>query len=137
MTKKNRLWQSDLMAFVESRESEPFVWGKQDCALFAADAVQVMTGIDFAAEFRGKYKTETGARKQLAKLAGGGLEQALDAKLERVENAFVQRGDVVLFDGDLGPTLGIYFNGGVFSAGPDGAVFLDEAFDKILMAWRV
>lgn len=115
----------------------PFEWGTNDCGLYIADAVKAMTGEDIAHDFRGKYKTETGAKRQLAKLYGGGLDKVMDAKLERIEVPFVQRGDVVLFAGDLGPTLGIYFNGGVFSSGPDGSVFLDASFDKILMAWRV
>lgn len=137
MSLKTRLWQSALMEFVESRAATPFKWGEQDCALFAADAVLAMTGADFAAEFRGKYKTQTGAARALAKVAKGGLEACLDAKLEPVDTPFVQRGDVVLFAGDMGPTLGIYFNGGVFSAGPEGSVFLDETYDKILRVWRV
>lgn len=137
MTNKAPNFTEILINFHEGRINTPFEWGTNDCGLYIADAVKAMTGEDIAYDFRGKYKTETGAKRQLAKLYGGGLDKVMDAKLERIEVPFVQRGDVVLFAGDLGPTLGIYFNGGVFSSGPDGSVFLDASFDKILMAWRV
>lgn len=137
MTSKSPNFTAALIEFHESRVDMPFAWGSNDCGLYIADAMIAMGREDIAHDFRGKYKTETGAKRQLAKLYDGGLDKVMDAKLERIEVPFVQRGDVVLFAGDLGPTLGIYFNGGVFSSGPDGSVFLDASFDKILMAWRV
>ena len=124
------------MAKVAERRDTPFEWGTQDCAMFTADMVEAMTGMDLAGEHRGRYKTALGAKRYAAKFGDGGLTKVLDAKLDRVEKAFVQRGDVVLFSGDQGPTLGIYFNGGIFSAGPEGSVFLDEAYDKIQIVWR-
>lgn len=36
----------------DARRSVPFAWGSNDCRLFAADAVQAMTGVDHAAELR-------------------------------------------------------------------------------------
>lgn len=132
---KRHNWSTDFIALVNERSNTPFAWGKNDCALFAADAVLGICGTDFAEEFRGKYKTETGAKKALAKQ--GGIVEILNSKLEAIPVDFAQRGDLVLFDGDLGSTLGVYWHGGVFAAGPDGVVLIDAIHHKITNAWRV
>ncbi|AVJ51776.1 hypothetical protein Vid5_gp21 [Pantoea phage vB_PagS_Vid5] len=132
---KKHNWQTDFLKMVGEKATEPFAWGSNDCAMFAADAVLLICGTDFAKEFRGKYKTEVGAKRSIAKQ--GGMIEVLNGKLEAIHPNFAQRGDVVLFDGELGATLGIYWNGGVFAAGPDGIVLFDEIHDKITNAWRV
>lgn len=64
-------WQSRMAAVVQARLHVPFAWGTNDCAMFAADVVQAITGTDLAAEYRG-YSTEGGAAKILKR--SGGLE---------------------------------------------------------------
>lgn len=130
-------WQNDFLQLVQDRSDLPFEWGKNDCVMFAADAVTTMGVEDPAKASRGKYKTETGAKKHLSTQYGD-LYAAWDSKLNRLENIhFSQNGDVVLFDGPLGLTSGIYWNGGVFAPTVDGVRFLDEYHSKILAAWRV
>lgn len=130
-------WQTDFLKLVQDRSDTPFEWGVNDCVMFAADAVTTMGADDPAKASRGKYKTETGAKKHLASQYGD-LYAAWDSKLERLENIhFVQNGDVILFDGALGLTSAIYWNGGVFAPTNDGVRFLDEQHSKILAAWRV
>lgn len=126
----------DLLEFVESRKDVPFEWGKQDCCLFAADAVVAMGGEDYAAPYRGKYSTEIGAKRLLSKSAKDGLNGLISDILEPIDKNMAQRGDVVLFDGGNGDTLGIYWMGGIFCAGEQGAVLIDAAHDKIHMVWR-
>lgn len=41
------------------------VWGKDDCALAIANIDCSVLGIDTAAEWRGRYKTERGAKRLL------------------------------------------------------------------------
>ena len=53
-------WPERLAEFIEARRLEPFAWGKNDCALFAADAVNLLIGVDYAESLRG-YTTERGA----------------------------------------------------------------------------
>jgi hypothetical protein len=130
-------WQTDFLKLVEERKDTPFEWGVNDCVMFAADAVIVMGNEDPAKASRGKYKTEAGAKRHLAS-AYGDLYKAWDGKLEKIENVnFVQNGDVVLFDGELGLTSAIYWMGGVFVPTMDGVRFADEQHHKILAAWRV
>jgi hypothetical protein len=60
-----------LIAFVAANKTTPFVWGKWDCALFAANGVQAMTGTDIASDFRNKYADEAGAMATIKAVCGG------------------------------------------------------------------
>lgn len=130
-------WSVAFIQFTQSNRSTPFAWGSNDCVMFAADAVKLMTDVDPASASRGKYKTETGAKRHLASKYGD-LYSAWDSQLVRHETIhFVQNGDVVLFDGALGLTSGIYWNGGVFAPTLEGVRFMDEMHNSLLAAWRV
>jgi hypothetical protein len=50
-------WHSKLLAYIDLQEREPFAYGINDCLLMTAGAVEVVTGVDHAAPFRGKYQT--------------------------------------------------------------------------------
>lgn len=92
--------------FLLQRATAPFVWGANDCALFAADGIQVITGVDIAADFRGKYVDEAGAWETIREICGGKTsvadaaaycaEQNGLAELEHTRCA--QRGDLVVFE---------------------------------------
>jgi hypothetical protein len=86
-----RDWQGRLARLFAERREASFEWGTHDCAMFAADAVLAVTGEDPAAEFRGKYKSESGAAKIL-KTAN--LEALADARFARTERPIV--GDIGL-----------------------------------------
>ena len=104
-----------------SRLRTPFEWGVFDCCLFAADAVQAVTGVDLAERYRGYH----GARQGLRTLdrAGGvgliatralGFPQRLDVarpgdlvlvpadKRDREALAVVVSGDVATLPGAVG-----------------------------------
>ena len=57
--------------FLQARASEPFAWGKNDCCLMPADAIQAFTGVDLASEFRGKYNDQASALAAIKSIAGG------------------------------------------------------------------
>jgi hypothetical protein len=59
--------------FLLARAKTPFAWswGTNDCCLFAADAVQAITGVDIADDFRGLYDDEASAFALIAKVTGG------------------------------------------------------------------
>lgn len=48
----------------------PFAWGSHDCLLLAADWCREHTGLDPAERYRGRYRTELGARRLLARAGG-------------------------------------------------------------------
>ena len=51
--------------------SKPFVWGENDCALSAANAILSFTGVDLAAEFRGAYTDKRTAFAAIRRITGG------------------------------------------------------------------
>lgn len=106
-------WPIALSRFLDDYADKPFVWGENDCILFAASAVQALTGNDLAASWRGKYKSEAEARKILEKLGGLSTLVSKSLGVQGIPNmAAAKRGDVVLtmFNGVTG--LGIVDDSG-------------------------
>ena len=127
-----RDWQSRLAGFVASRESAPFVWGSNDCALFMFDAIEAMTGYDPVADLR-DYSSELGAARILKRKGGmrGLAKERLGAEIHPMQ---AQVGDVGLVD--VGGRESFALCGGSFwlSPGPNGLVRLD--LGVAVMAWR-
>jgi hypothetical protein len=136
-------WEKRLHAALIERMSQPFAWGTHDCALFACDCILAMTGVDAAAWFRGKYRNHNGARRVMRKFTGGyGLESLADqiARQHRVHEVPItkaQRGDLLLLDSRMGPTLAIVSLDGfrACAASPQGL----ESFPVLQArrAWRI
>lgn len=89
--------------FLLKRAREPFEWGKNDCSLFAADAIQSFTGVDLAEDFRDKYDDEASAFALIKTITGGAT--VADAAtycankhglIERIHPLMAQRGDLVI-----------------------------------------
>lgn len=96
-------WRPRLAAYLEEVRTRPFAYGGHDCALFAAGAVEAMTGTDLAADYRGRY----GSLKEGLKLVKGGHLAILRDHLRPVAPAFAQVGDIALI-GEVGfPALGL------------------------------
>ena len=125
-------WPSALIEFMEVRRATPFQWGVSDCCLFAADAVQAITGEDFAVHWRGKYSDARGALEFIDE--AGGVANLIPHEFERIDPAFAQRGDVVLMKSDGRDVLGINLGGLLVGQGPDGLTFLP--YDEALLAWK-
>jgi hypothetical protein len=113
-------WPEQLIAFVEVRRRMPFAWGSNDCALFAADYVLRITGVDLAATWRG-YDSAEGAAAHIAKVGG---MPAFVASLTPREPNLAQRGDIVLADIEGRETFGLAVGSGLWAApGEAGVVF--------------
>lgn len=133
-------WPTRLDRFLLARKSEPFVWGKNDCCLFAADAILAMTGEDFAVRFRGKYDDLKGAVKilhELGKSPDSISELPVDFGLEEVPIAYAQRGDVVLIDEQFGESLGIVALDGTSIAAPGIEILIFAPISVGKKAWRI
>jgi hypothetical protein len=127
-------WPERLAEAIEVARTMPFTWGAHDCVLFAANAVESYTGVDYAHAFRG-YRSEVGARRLIAQ-HGGTLEVAVSAVLgEPIPTALAGRGDVVLADLDHGQTLGLCLGNECAFAGVEGLLFLPRTAARA--AWRV
>lgn len=129
-------WASRLMAVIDAAGQTPFAWGKQDCALFAADCVQAMTGEDFAAPFRGRYDTGIGAGRALKMMGLGSLEEYVIRVLgEPVSPTLAMRGDVVLVDTPEGKALGVVAGIEAAVTGVNGLVLMPRT--TWLSAWHI
>lgn len=53
-------WEKRFVEAVKSYEGKPFVWGETDCGCFAADCVVAISGVDFMAPIRGRYRGRIG-----------------------------------------------------------------------------
>ncbi|MGL4351609.1 MAG: DUF6950 family protein [Plesiomonas shigelloides] len=104
--------------------------GVTDCAMLVADCCLALSGKDPAAEYRDQYDDLKGALSILQK--HGSIADALDRHFERVDVAFMQRGDAVQM-GD--PTsVGIWWAGKIWTCEEStGLIAVDR---EISAAWR-
>lgn len=120
--RKRKDWKARLHAFFVDSRSRRFAYGRWDCVLFAAGAVAAMGGPDLIP--RGlRWRDGASAERTLRALYGG-LERAVSescAKMKPISADF-RLGDVVIYDGDKGPALGIHDGFGIKSPGADGLV---------------
>lgn len=126
-------WQKRLVTVIRAAEMRPFSWGEHDCCLFAADCAKAVSGEDYAAEFRGTYKSELGARKAILR-KGGTLEKVLQRYLHEVDPEFIQRGDIAVVENAGRKCAGVFYGGQVWVPGDAGLVGLKT---KLLSVWRV
>lgn len=87
-------WQDALVAYLHACARLPFEPGVFDCALFAAGAIEAMTGFDPAAELRGTYATE---EEGFAKIAAAGFADHIEmvARLfEEIPVSLARPGDL-------------------------------------------
>lgn len=130
---RHRDWTTRINEVIKAAQERPFSWGEFDCSLFAADCAVAVCGVDPAELYRGKYKTETGA-KRLLKKNHGSLEAAWDACFKRIALSFIQRGDVVMYDAPGGRSVAVFWSGDYWSATEDGAHRIEC---EPMAAWRI
>ena len=104
-------WPRRLEAVLAEAEADRFEWGRNDCGLLVARAIEAMTGVDVAANLRG-YLTEDGASASLHNYAGGGLLEVCERladqwELEEVDRNLAQRGDAALVSTIEGIAAGV------------------------------
>jgi hypothetical protein len=140
---RHKLWATRYHHFLVSRARMKFAWGQHDCALFAADGVLALTGVDIAAEFRGKYPDETGALAAIKTIAGGATIAdaaawcaAKHGFAELAHPKMAQRGDLVVFQGATGGNVAglVHLSGQLVAAGEDGLYRFP--ISKVLRAWH-
>src|SRR4051812_38936672 len=113
-------WQLRLEAFARERAGAPFAWGSNDCALFAADAVQAITGERVCEELRG-HETAREAIRMLRAL--GGVRSVAAAALgEPIPVLMAAIGDVVVIEAGKREALAVCNGGTAIAPGPCGMV---------------
>ncbi|MCU1251539.1 MAG: hypothetical protein JWQ49_4568 [Edaphobacter sp.] len=151
MLTKHKHWHTHAFdPFLRERADMPFVWGSNDCALFAADAILANTGTDIAEDFRGKYTTQLGALKTIREVTGG--TSIADAAaycankhglVEHTHPLLAKRGDLVVIDNSGTLIAGVvHLNGhDVVSVSETGLVRLPIADlngkPNVVRAWSI
>lgn len=114
--------RAKLTAYLAEVARTPFSEGQHDCALFAAGAIQAMTGRDLAAEWRGRYRTTKGGIRVLRK-AGYNSHIAYAASL--FEQTVTPRiGDLAVVEAEDGPALGVVQGTHAYVVGRQGLTLL-------------
>lgn len=117
-------WEEALSNYILTKRHEPFEYGVNDCCLFAAGAVEVITGEDPMSEFRGKYDSLKGSIKALKDIGAGTLEATMDNKFPEVEIGHAQRGDLAFFNDSVGVVVG----GFAYFVSDDGLERINRSF---------
>lgn len=132
---RSKDWPEQLAAFLDARIDTPFFWGKNDCCLFAADAVIAITGTDIAADVRGVYASAKSA-KATTKVFGGLAQLAADRLGPEIRPMFAKRGDILLVKGADGREfLAVCVGDAYAGPGPIGTVY--GPMTDVLNAWSV
>ena len=137
MLKRHPRWPEILAAEIARAWSKPFLWGSNDCCLFACDCVLAMTDIDIAASFRG-YQSRAEARELLKKHGGvGGIAEsvATEYSIPLIAPSHAGRGDILLLDAGHGETLGVCAGDRIACPGFHG--LLTFPLLQGIRAWRI
>lgn len=128
-------WPERLAVYIEQARHQPFAWGQQDCAAFAAGAVQAATGRNIPAALGATWRSATTAARLLNTLGG---PHAICCNLfgPPIAAPAAQRGDVVCVPIAGQQTLGIWLGNGTWCApGATGLVFRPAG--ECTVAWPI
>jgi len=131
LTSRISNWESALAAYLISKKNEPFEYGLNDCCLFAAGAVEAITGENPIPEFIGAYDSLKTSIKALKTIGAGTLENTMDAKFTEIQIGYAQTGDLAFHDG----SIGVIIDGDALFVSDDGLVRISR--DKWAKAWSV
>ena len=142
-------WPILLDEYIRDHLNKPFTWGDNDCCLFACTAVQILTGIDPAESWRGKY-TSREAALHLAQVRGCNTvydiakSMAAQYGFEEIMPGFASRGDIVCHTSTnpngLGQTLAVVGAGVCYGPGDNGLIVTqlgDIITRKTTKAWKI
>ena len=109
-------WRNRLTAFLRDNHARPVAPGRWDCAIWAAGAVEAMTGEDHLRGFRG-YRSIAEGKRRLQARGFADHVAYVAAHMPEVPPAFAQPGDVAVL---AGQSLGIVQGAQVYVFGVNG-----------------
>ena len=151
MIQRSITWLTqELDAFLRDHITKPFEWGTNDCCLFAANAVQAMTGMDIAEDFRAKYTDEQSAFALIKSVTGGdsvvdaivhcavkhGLKEWVSPEGKTLP-LMAQRGDLVAVSNGDNIIAGIVDLSGRYVAAMGDKGIIRLRLSSIQRAWHV
>ena len=95
-------WQNELSSFIEEKRHVAFDFATWNCMFFVLGGIEAVTGIDYAAAYKGKFKTEKGAARLLRRIDNvANSKEFLEKHFgEAKPIAFARHGDIVLVNPD-------------------------------------
>ncbi len=129
-------WPAKLAQALGAAQQHEFIWGSHDCCLFSADVALAITGVDYAASFRGRYHDQRGAIKALQEFMGTSLRDTITAIMgPEISLLHAMRGDFILANNGNGNMLGICIGETAAFLTSSGLLYLP--LPKCKTAWRV
>ena len=122
-------WRARLAAYMAQVAVTAFRPGRHDCALFAAGAIEAMTGVDIAAPWRGSYRSLAAGRKALADAGFASHVDVVARLFPETGPALAHVGDLAVLPSDVPDepgALGVVQGAGVYALRPSGLVLLDR-----------
>jgi len=102
-------WRKRVDDFFDDVDGKPFAWGTNDCATFAAGAVNALTGIDFAEGHREAYNDAESAIAYLAGMGFADYGEYIASLLPEKPVCEASYGDIAVIDvPGVGPALGVF-----------------------------
>lgn len=129
-------WPARLNAAIDAARCRPFEWGVSDCALFAADVIEAMTGEDFGRPYRGTYNTSLGSLRAIRERGHDSIRDLMTSIFgQSWPPGLLQRGDIALWNNGHGDTLGIVVGIHIAAQGEAGVEFMP--MHTCLTGWRI
>jgi len=142
MITRSENWPELMSLAVSHALTRPFVPGADACIFYIADIIGAYTGVDLAADFRGKIESEKDMLRLVKSHERGmfGLVSDTMAKygVPEIEVGYAQRGDLLLVESDgRNPMLamGLRVIGGVLTVGAKGCHIVP--LGRALAAWKI
>lgn len=119
--RRRKSWRAELSAYLARQATTPFAYGRADCALFAAGAVEAICGQDPLADLDlAPYTTLKGGLRALRAAGYRAPIDLVDARLPAIPVGQARAGDLVAVRGDGGLALGIALGAWIAVKTPTG-----------------
>lgn len=129
-------WRPRLSAYLAEVCGQAFRPGLHDCALFVAGAVEAMTGVDAAAQWRGTYRSLEDGQQALLRAGFADHVELVAAYFPEVHPAQAAVGDLAVLPGAYGrAALGVVQGASVYVLQPSGGALVNRL--HIERAFRV
>jgi hypothetical protein len=134
---KRDSWHAPLERLFLAGRSRSFAWGSFDCALFACDCIRAQTGVETAAEFRGRYTNQAQA-EALGSLAAIASRITAQFAMPEILPGNAGRGDLVLIaNGTTQGALAIVDFSGAYAVCPGARGLIRVRRHRWQRAWKV
>tara|TARA_R100000773_G_scaffold37674_1_gene32742 strand:+ start:226 stop:642 length:417 start_codon:yes stop_codon:yes gene_type:complete len=136
--KKKQDWQLHFNEFVEKNMYKKFEWGKWDCCIFSDACIKAITGNSLIPKELHWVDKETAlmAITSYGNTLKNSIRLACIKKnLTKINSNYLQKGDLVIIQGDGDAICGIY--DGSKTIGPSETGLCAISGNKVIEGWRV